>query len=135
MAQKRNKITVHRKGYYRKNGTYVKPTTYRMEDRGKKGRTPKSEKWYAPRTKMNWSKDMAVNTRRNNALRAHGGDALATARALQALANVTTDRETKREAGWDSAYFFGLHQGRHSKSTTSPNPKEVGRSFLLQKHK
>jgi len=135
MAQKRNKITVHRKGYYRKNGTYVKPTTYRMEDRGKKGRTPKSEKWYAPRTKMNWSKDMAVNTRRNNALRAHGGDALATARALQALANVTTDRETKREAGWDSAYFLDCIKGDIQSQPLLPNPKEVGRSFLLQKHK
>jgi hypothetical protein len=36
---------------------------------------------------MNWSKDMPVAERRRNALRAHGGDALATARALQALLN------------------------------------------------
>ena len=31
-------ITVHRKGYHRKDGTYVHPTTYKEKDRGKKGK-------------------------------------------------------------------------------------------------
>lgn len=116
----RKKLTVrregyHRKGYTREDGTkvspaYVPPTTYKVEDRGKPGRTPKSKKWYKPTTTMNWSKDMPVAERRRNALRAHGGDALATARALQALSNVTTDRETKREAEKDAKYFFALHK-------------------------
>lgn len=106
----RKKLTVRREGYHRKDGTYVPPTTYKVEDRGKPGRTPKSKKWYKPTTTMNWSKDMPVAERRRNALRAHGGDALATARALQALSNVTTDRETKREAEKDAKYFFDLHK-------------------------
>jgi hypothetical protein len=69
----RKKLTVHRKGYHRKDGTYVPPATYKVEDRGRPGRTPKSKKWYKPTTTMNWSKDMPVAERRRNALRAHGG--------------------------------------------------------------
>lgn len=34
-------ITVHRRGYTRKEGTRVKGTTYRMKDRGKPGKGPK----------------------------------------------------------------------------------------------
>jgi len=30
------KIVVHRKGYRRRNGTYVKPTSFLIKDRGKK---------------------------------------------------------------------------------------------------
>lgn len=109
MARK-NTITVHRKGYYRKDGTYVKPTTYQMVDRGQKGKTPGSKKWYSPSTTMNWGKNMPVETRRRNALKAHKGDVLATARALQALANVTTDPATRREARKDAQYFFEVYR-------------------------
>ncbi len=35
------KIRVHRKGYTRKDGTRVKPTTFLIKDRGKKGHGPK----------------------------------------------------------------------------------------------
>lgn len=38
------KITVRRKAYTRKDGTRVKATTYKMKDRGAKGRGPKSIK-------------------------------------------------------------------------------------------
>ena len=34
-------ITVHRKGYYRKDGTYVRPTTYKTRDRGAPGKGKK----------------------------------------------------------------------------------------------
>jgi len=34
-------ITIKRKGYRRKDGTYVKPTTYKRRDVGKRGRGPK----------------------------------------------------------------------------------------------
>ena len=116
----RKKLTVrregyHRKGYTRKDGTkvspaYVPPATFKAEDRGKPGRTPKSKRWYKPTTTMNWSKDMPIADRRINALKAHGKDVLATARALQALANVTTDTKTKKEAQKDADWAFDLYR-------------------------
>lgn len=101
-----------RKPYTRKGGIHVRgsrveSSTFRVKDRGKPGRTPKSEQWYEPKVEMNWHKTDAQKTRRARALRAHGGDVLATARALQALANVTSDSPTEREARKDARYFFG----------------------------
>lgn len=78
--------------------------------RSKKRRTPKGKRWYRPRVKMNWSKSMPQEERRENALDAHGSDLLATARALLALSNVTQDRETKVEARKDADYFFAQHE-------------------------
>jgi hypothetical protein len=100
------KIKVTRKSYTRKDGTVVKETTYYTEDKGKPGKTPESQKFYHPKVEMNWHKEDSEETRRANALKAHGGDELATARALQALANVTTDSETKKLAKADADYFF-----------------------------
>jgi hypothetical protein len=100
------KIKVTRKSYTRKDGTVVKETTYYTEDKGKPGKTPESQKFYHPKVEMNWHKDESQETRRANALKTHGGDELATARALQALANVTTDPETKKLAKADADYFF-----------------------------
>lgn len=99
-------ITVTREPYYRKDGTYVRGSTFKIKDRGKKGRTPKSKRWFDPQVTMNWNKDMLQRDRRQNALVAHDGDLLATARALQALANVTVDEETKYQARKDAKYFF-----------------------------
>ena len=100
------KIKVTRKSYTRKDGTVVKETTYYTEDKGKPGKTPESQKFYHPKVKMNWHKEDSGETRRTHALKAHGGDELATARALQALANVTTDSQTKKLAKADADYFF-----------------------------
>ena len=100
------KIKVTRKSYVRKDGTEVKGTTYYTQDKGKPGKTPEREKFFTPGVKMNWHKDLAEEVRRKNALQAHGGDALATARALQELSNVTTDPETKRLTKLDADYFF-----------------------------
>jgi len=65
-----------------------------------------SEKWYNPTVATGWSKKDPAHLRRYRALRAHKGDKLATARALLALANVTTDKTTKRLARTDANYFF-----------------------------
>jgi hypothetical protein len=100
------KIKVTRKSYTRQDGTIVKETTYYTEDKGKPGKTPESQKFYHPKIEMNWHKEDSEETRRNNAFKAHGGNELATARALQALANVTTDPETKKLAKVDADYFF-----------------------------
>jgi hypothetical protein len=49
---------------------------------------------------------MPIDKRRRLVLKAHGGDKLASARGLLALANVTKDTETKRKADADAKYFF-----------------------------
>ncbi len=103
-------IKVTRKSYVRKDGTAVKGTTYYTKDKGKPGKTPETAKWYEHSVRMNWHKDEPAGERRANALKAHEGDELATARALQALANVTTDAETAKLAKADADYFFAKHQ-------------------------
>ena len=66
-------------------------------------------KWYSSGKPLNWSKKDSQTTRRREALRARKGDYLATARALQALANVTTDPETRRKSEGDSHYFLKMY--------------------------
>lgn len=68
--------------------------------------------WFNPQTEMGWQKTQPAKKRRRLALRAHGGDGLATARALQALANVSQDRMTRTVAASDARYFFALHKRR-----------------------
>ncbi len=100
------KIKVTRKRYVRKDGTVVNGTTYYTKDKGKPGKTPDREKFYHPKVAMHWHKDQSAEVRRANALKAHNGNKLSTARALQALANVTTDAETAKLAKADADYFF-----------------------------
>jgi len=69
----------------------------------------KTEKWYSSSVIMGWRKDQSMATRRRLALRSHKGDKLATARALQSLANVTQDKQTKKLARADALYFYALH--------------------------
>lgn len=117
----RKLLTVTRKAYtrdsyvdrfgYEHPRKRVKSTRFKIKDRGAPGRTPKRKRWYQPKVKLNWKKGMAERTRRSNALKAHKGDVLATARSLQALANVTVDTATKREASKDARHFFRLHKG------------------------
>ena len=103
-------IKITRKGYVRKDGTAVKGTTYYTKDKGNFGKTPESEKWYQHNVEMNWHKYEPAEVRRANALKAHNGDELATARALQALSNVTTNAETAKIAKTDADYFFARRQ-------------------------
>ena len=99
-------IQVTRKAYTRKDGTLVKAATYYIEDKGKPGKTPEGEKFFHPNVKMNWHHEDPPANRRANALKAHNGDTLATARALQELANVTTQQDVARIAKQDADYFF-----------------------------
>lgn len=66
-------------------------------------------KFFHPKVHMGWHKDLAMSTRRRKALKAHKGDNLATARALQALANVTQDKVTRQKAQADANYFYKRH--------------------------
>lgn len=113
-------LTVKRKGhtrraYLREDGTRVdatkvEPSTFSIKDRGKPGRTPKRKRWFDPQVETGWKKTQPESERRVNVQMAHGGDELASARAMQALANITTDRETKRVARSDARYFYWLHR-------------------------
>ena len=58
---------------------------------------------------LNWSKNDSQNVRRREALRARHGDYLEAARALQYIANINTDPETKRKAQSDSNYFRKMY--------------------------
>jgi hypothetical protein len=69
-----------------------------------------TNRWYAAGEPLNWRKSDKVETRRRKALASRHGDALATAHALQALANVSTDPTTQRLAEADAKYFFELHK-------------------------
>jgi hypothetical protein len=106
------KIKVTRKSYTRKNGTVVKAASYFTEDKGEPGKTPAADKWYEHNVEMHWHKNQTTEVRRANALAAHKGDTLAAARALQALANVTTDTDTAKLAKKDADYFFANHENR-----------------------
>jgi hypothetical protein len=69
------------------------------------------KKWFKPvKTHSGWRKDMGIAKRRTRALTAHKGNALSTARSLQALANLTRDTTTKRAARKDALYFYAKHK-------------------------
>lgn len=68
------------------------------------------EKWFSPKKHTGWHKTMPATKRRQVALKAHKNNALSAARSLQALANVTKDRETKKLAQVDAEYFFNLNR-------------------------
>lgn len=105
-------ITVHRKAYIRKDGTRVAASNFKVKDRGRKRATPLNQRGYEPKTGMNWHKNLPASTRRRRAVSSHKGDVLAAARALQALANVTTDRGTAAAARQDAKALFALHNKR-----------------------
>jgi hypothetical protein len=73
-------------------------------------KTRNKEKWYNTSVTMGWSKHDPAHLRRYRAARAHKGNKLAAGRALQALANVTTDKTTRKLARADAVYFFDLYK-------------------------
>lgn len=102
-------LTIHRKAYVRSDGTRVRAATYKAKGRGAKGRTPESGRWYSPRVRTGWSKNLSQKVRIAKVVRAHKGDLLASARSMQALANVTTDKETKILAHRDARVLYQRH--------------------------
>lgn len=87
-----------------RNGETV---SFLTTDKGKPGKTPEAERWYAPQVSdTGWKKDMPQEERRALMLQAHKGDLRAAGRAMIALANGTSDIETSRAARNDALYFF-----------------------------
>ena len=114
MARRRASPRRHIRRKHSRKGKTVRKTTV-----GKK-RKPRAKKWYRkaimakpPYTIGGWSKGQTAKKRRSLALRSRpkgwslDRKYLSTARALQALANVTTDYETRKAAKADAEYFFG----------------------------
>jgi len=106
----------HRRSYVRKDGTPVRASdvpasSFKVKDRGAPGRTPKSQRWFSPQVRTGWSKDLSQKVRIARVVRAHKGDLLASARSLQALANVSTDSATQRKAQSDAGILFKRHRG------------------------
>lgn len=62
-----------------------------------------------------WRKEDSQAQRRRIALRSKGGDLLAVARSLQALANLTADRDTSRKANADAQYFYAQYRKKKSR--------------------
>ncbi len=104
------KLRVTRKGHTRSDGTRVKGSTFLIKDRGAKGRTPRSKRFFDPGVRTGWRKDLPADVRRRLTLKAHKMDSLAAGRSLQALANVTTDKVTKQLAALDARFFFRKHK-------------------------
>ena len=116
LKAKRKKITVHREAYHRKpytrkdgtkvKGSHVPATTYKTEDRGAPGRTPKSKQWFNPEGKLEgYHVSNTAKSRHAALLKTSREDGYATTiRRLNALRNVSTvrkvDQITKRDMEW-----------------------------------
>ena len=72
--------------------------------------------WYQNATEgskpLGWRKSMPQRDRIRTALNARNGNVLAAARALNALANVTSDPDTKRKARADASYLYKMNRQR-----------------------
>lgn len=68
------------------------------------------DNWFRPGKHLGWKKSDSASVRRATALRSRRGNLLKTGRALQQLANVTTDSATKSKAALDARYFFRLNR-------------------------
>lgn len=115
-------LTIHRKAYTRKaytrkDGTKVKAThvpasVFKASDRGKKGRTPKAQRWAEFNAVTGWKKTQDSATRHRKMLSATSKNMTLHNRYVQAgrrlnqLANVTTDKPTEEKARADANYFF-----------------------------
>ena len=73
-------------------------------------------KWFEAGKSLNWRKEDTQTQRRRVALASRKGKLLPTARALQALANVTTDSETRRKAHADAQYFYALYKAKQKRT-------------------
>lgn len=73
------------------------------------------ERWFQAGAPLNWRKDSSQAQRRRAALSSRRGNLLATGRALNALANVTQDKETQTKARADAKYFFARYKKQQAR--------------------
>lgn len=82
---------------------------------------------FAGHESSGWKKEYGQIKRRRLVLEKHKNDALASARSMQALVNVTNDAETRRKARNDAAYFYQLHRKRQVINQRRKNGQKRGR--------
>ena len=78
--------------------------------KAEKERARHTGKFYHHGKPLGWHKDLGQAKRRRAALDSRRGDPLKAGRALNSLANVTTDAETRRKARADAGFFFRMYQ-------------------------
>jgi hypothetical protein len=104
------KLIVHRRGYRRRDGTYVKATTFPIRDRGHPGRTPVSKQWFPREDEahhlaydgVEWHADLTDEERHRiltHLAKTKGWTPLI--KRLNALRNVSTSRKLDRAAAED----------------------------------
>lgn len=113
------KIRVHRRSYYRKDGTYVRSTNYLMEDKGKKGRTPKSKQWFSVSEEgklvykgKEWHANTPERTRHiilAGLAKSRGWNVLI--KRLNAVQNASTSRSLKKAATADIKWMQRKRDG------------------------
>jgi len=70
-----------------------------------------TDKFFNPKiSDTGWHKDLPAEKRRAKMLKAHRGNYLTAAKALQALSNVTRDKATSIAARADARYFYDMHE-------------------------
>ena len=70
----------------------------------------KVEKWFEPGEPTNWRKADSQATRIRKLVKSRDGDVLASARAMQQLANISQDKETARKAKADATLLFSRYR-------------------------
>ena len=94
--------------FWRKGGVRVKSHTKVVRDRGAPGRTPESKQWFEPKegALRGWQASMPATERRRILRGIVRREGYATAvRRLNALRNVSTNREADHAAKMDMEYL------------------------------
>lgn len=98
-----------RKAFRRKDGTYVKASC--VPDKGAPGKTPAAKRWLpdlGPSPLKGWSKDKSASRRHSELKKLVNKKGCREAlRTVNAIANVTTDRETERKLRADYKWVRG----------------------------
>lgn len=115
MSRPKLKVSVKghkRRSYVRRNGarvgrSYVDPHKREIEDKGRKGRTPKLRRWFKPEGRLDgWSIDKSEIERHRILDKVVKRDGYSVAiKRLVALRNVSTIREVDRKAKADEDYL------------------------------
>ncbi len=102
----KKKIYIPRKTYTRLGRRITREPYYKEVLTTHPEGVPESKKFFHPDFVTGWKKTDSKEIRRDRVLEAANGDLLKAARFMNALANVTKDRETKRLAREDAKYLF-----------------------------
>lgn len=97
-------------------------TKKRSGSKSKNSKSTEQERWFKAGEPTGWKKDLPQDKRIDLVLASRDYDYLASARALNALANVSQDPETKRKARADAEKLFKEYDKR--KSAVEKNAKK-----------